>query len=90
MGFCRVYMDCNTFIFYEITIPSDWKNMIDESQYAFHHPNQANGMQANVNGLRNAHEENDNDLDNDLQPNYPKFFNNFMIDVCFCMCVFCH
>lgn len=51
--------------------------MIDEIQDAFYHPNQADGMQADNNGLKNANEENDIDP----QPNYPEFSNNFMIDV---------
>lgn len=70
-------MDWNTFIFDEVTMPSGWKKHDDEIQDAFYNPNQADGMQADNNGLKNANEENDIDP----QPNYHEFSNNFMIDV---------
>lgn len=58
-------------------MPSGWKKHDDEIQDAFYNPNQADGMQADNNGLKNANEENDIDP----QPNYHEFSNNFMIDV---------
>lgn len=42
-------MDWNTFISIEVTMSHGWRNMIDESQNEFYHPNQADRMHADDN-----------------------------------------
>lgn len=51
-------MDQNTFVSDEVTILSDWGNMIDAIQDVFYHLIQADGMQTNDHDLENPNEEN--------------------------------